>query len=64
MNHHIACADRDVTCIVELFLDLVDGTFVFLREVGVIPEIEARALAKLREILRERGISADNILEG
>ena len=29
-----------------------------------IPDIEARALAKLREILRERGISADNILEG
>jgi len=31
---------------------------------NTIPEIEARALAKLREILRERGISADNILEG
>ena len=29
-----------------------------------IPDIEARALLKLREIMRERGISADNILEG
>jgi DNA-directed RNA polymerase sigma subunit (sigma70/sigma32) len=28
-----------------------------------IPDIEARALKKLREILNERGISADNILE-
>jgi DNA-directed RNA polymerase specialized sigma24 family protein len=30
---------------------------------NTIPEIEARALNKLREILNERGISADNILE-